>query len=149
MYDEGVDKLIERELWNSRKEPRDERVRKRKKERKEGEKRFEEKVSFLVLCDCVFHTIRSPFQSTMPQLLFLCRLSLTPHTTLHHHKHAHVCSSLCVTVHAFTPLNQTTQHHATMQPPHTAQPMDDATSEWERTVVIEDTTPKTPNTTMK
>ena len=43
MYDEGVDKLIEREWWNSRKEPGDERAGKRKKERKEGEKRFEEK----------------------------------------------------------------------------------------------------------
>ena len=117
--------------------------------RKEGEKWFEGKVSFFVLCDCVFHSFRSPFQSTMPPLLFLCRLSLTPHTTLHNHKHAHVCSSWCETVYAFTALNQTTQHHAIMQSPHMAQPMDDAMSEWERAVVIEDTTPQTPSTIMK
>ena len=44
MHDKGVDKLIEREWWNSRKEPRDERAGKREKKGKEGEKWFEGKV---------------------------------------------------------------------------------------------------------
>ena len=38
MHDKGVDKLIEREWWNSRKEPGDERAGKREKKGKEGEK---------------------------------------------------------------------------------------------------------------
>ena len=48
--------------------------KRREKKRKSG---LREKSIFLLLCDCVFHSIFPPFQSTMPPLFFLH----TPHTT--------------------------------------------------------------------
>ena len=141
-----------------------ERVRKgkswgkeKKKKGKEGKSGLREKSIFLLLCDRVFHfVIFSPFQSTMPPLFFLRSHTHTPQSTSHHrthttqHMHAFVLPSLCVTVSALNPhsINQ----HNTMQSCNThtwGQPMDDAMSEWERAVVIEDTTPQTPSTTMK
>ena len=110
---------------------------------------------FAFVWPCLFHS--TPFQSTMPPLFFLRPHS---HTTTHHntpHTTCHTSTPVCCPLSFFlcdcqctqSTLNQTTQHHAIMQSPHMAQPMDDAMSEWERAVVIEDTTPQTPSTTMK
>ena len=129
----------------------------KKKMGKEGESGLREKSVFLLLCDCVFHSILSPFQSTVPPLFFL---HTHTHTTLytapshtHHATQAHLCAalflSLCVTVSALNP--HSIKQHNTMQScnHHNTQPMYDELSEWERAVVIEDTTPQTPSTTMK
>jgi hypothetical protein len=147
MHDKGVDKLIESGWWHSRRETGKERVW---GTGKEGESGLREKSIFLLLCDHVFHSILPPFQPTMSPLFFLC--SHTPHHHTTHHLTTSVLSSfffVCDCQCTQSTLNQTTQHHTTMQSPHMAQPMDDATSEWERAVVIEDTTPQTPSTTMK
>ena len=47
MHDKGVDKLIEREWWNSRKEPGDERVGKREKKGKSGLREKEHLFAFV------------------------------------------------------------------------------------------------------
>ena len=120
----------------------------KRKKGKEGENGLREKSVFLLLCDCIFHPLsihhtttptHSP-QSTPPS-----------HTT--RHTSTPVCRplSLCVTLSALIPHSTNTTQHNTMQPcnHHMPQLMDDAMSEWERAVVIEDTTPQTPSTTMK
>ena len=75
-------------------------------------------------------------------------ITITQHTT-----QAHLCAalflSLCVTVSALIPHSIKQHNTMQLQSPHMAQLTDGAMSEWERTVVIEDTTPQTPNTTMK
>ena len=113
----------------------EERVRKGKEFGKEGKRRekkgksgLREKSVFLLLRDCVFHSILSPlFQSTMPPLFFL-HTHTTPHHTIAHYSIAHTAhhtTCLCVVLFLsvcdcqcthFT-LNQTTQHHAIMQSP--------------------------------
>jgi hypothetical protein len=131
-------------------------LRKEKRRKKKREKGFEgKKHLFAFFVTMSFTPSFPPFQSTMPPLFFLHYhpLHTTVHTTPSHTPHNTTTSvfcphSLCVTVSA---LNQTTQHHVIMQlqPPHMAQPMDDAMSEWERAALIVDTTPQTPSTTMK
>ena len=129
-----------------------ERVWKREK----GKRGLREKSFFLLLCDGVFYTILSShFHFTMPPLFFPHSNHTTIHATSTHttqpHKHTCVLSSffVCDCLCTRSALNQTTQHYAIMQSPHTAQSMDDVVSEWEREVVIEDTTPQTPITTIK
>ena len=113
-----VDLVIESGWWHSRRESGKKEFGKEKKGKK-GKSGLREKSVFLLLCDCVFHSILSPFQSTMPQLFFLHSLTdtqSTPQHCTHHtpHKHACVLSSffLCDCQCTQSTLNQTTQHHA-------------------------------------
>ena len=142
----------------------EERVRKGKEFGKEGKRRekkgksgLREKSVFLLLCDCVFHSIFPPFQSTMPPLFFLRSHShTTVHTTPSHttHTQARLCAVLflflCVTVSALIP--HSIKQHNTMQPCNHHTWHNQWMMQWvngKRTVVIEDTTPQTPSTTMK
>ena len=157
MDEKGIDLVRECEWWHNRRESGMERVREKRKEGKKRGKCFEGKERLFAFCVIVsFTTSFSTLFNPPCHHSSSYALTHTSQSTTHHfahntlHKHACVLSSLFVTVSALNP--HTIKQHNTMQTcnhHHMAQPMDDATSEWERAVVIEDTTPQTPSTTMK
>ena len=132
---------------------------KEKRRGKKGESGLRGMSVFLFLCDCVFHSILFSFSihhtTTLFPTLSYTPLYSTPHHRTHNtpHKHACVLSSffVCDSVPTQSTLNQTNNttpcNHAIIT--HMVQPMDEAMGEWEWAVVIEDTTPQTPITTIK
>ena len=124
-----------------------------KKRKKRGKRGLRGKSVFLLLSVTVSFTPSfSPLSIHHPTTL-LYMLShahhRTPHRTQHpiqHPTQVHLCTVLFVWT--LIP-HSIKQHHAIMKPQHIGQQMDDAMSGWERTMMIEDTTPQTPSTTMK
>ena len=109
------------------------RVGKGKSWGKEGGKRFEKKEGLFAFCVTVSFTSSFPFSIHHATTLLPTLLLTTPSHTTQSHTACHTSTPVCCPLSFFvcdcqctpsTP-NQITQHHATMQSPHTAQPTDD------------------------